>query len=414
MKRVFTLLFLLINAVAYGQDTLNVMFYNLYRFPVMPPANRQTILKDILDSYHPDIFMTCELVNESGADHILNVSLNHQQQRYLRAPFVFTQSDTTDPLQQMVFYNKEKLTLVQQRTYKTTVRDINHYTFLLNTENIAGDSIFIDAFVTHLKSSEGPANRQLRLGMIDTFFNHVEDVPNGHYVLLGGDFNFYSAYNEPAYQKLIATNNPVTMVDPIHMPGKWSNNDSFKAIHTQATRISSEGFGTGGASGGMDDRFDYIMMSQNLEQTGVLQYIQDSYKAYGNNGNCFNNRIDAYDCDGEYPLELRQNLYKMSDHVPIVMQLKTDRHFTSVPQLPVAAGIKFPNGNMVKDFLIIDVNKIRLAANDFAVYNSLGQKMLLKTERNGTFISIDFRNVKPGIYYLICAGKNVSFKIVRM
>ena len=53
------------------------------------------------------------------------------------------------------------------------------------------------------------------------------------------------------------------MADPINTPGSWNNNEDFRGVHTQSTRTSSSGFG-GGAGGGLDDRFDFIMVSQNL------------------------------------------------------------------------------------------------------------------------------------------------------
>jgi hypothetical protein len=415
MNKLFTLFLLCLSLCVYGQDTLNTMFYNLYRFPVMPPVHREYILRDILNSYHPDLFMTAELVNEDGANRILNTSLNSMQPVYLRAAFIATQSDTTDPLQQMVFYNKQKLILLKQQTYPTKVRDINQYTFLLNTEDASSDSVFLEVFVAHLKSSEGPGNRQFRLGMVDTFVKHMENIPSSHYVLFAGDFNFYSAYNEPAYQKIINPGNPIVMVDPIHAPGKWNDNDSFKAIHTQATRISADGFGTGGASGGMDDRFDFIMMSKSLEQIGALQYINGSYKAYGNNGNCFNNRIDAYDCDGPYSLLLRQNLYNMSDHIPVVMQLKTNKRFTGIAAISTPKALTLLNGNIVSDFLYLKMNEaLPYRANDFMLFNNLGQKLNVQQESHGKEIVFDLRHLKAGVYYLKYVGKEAQqFKIIK-
>jgi len=415
MRKLLTLVLVIFCGTSFGQQYINAMFYNLYRFPVQPPANRENILKDILDTYHPDLFMNSELVNEVGADLILNVSLNHNGiSKYARAPFVFTHGDTTDPLHQMVFYNKEKLILLQQLAYPTKVRDINHYTFLLNT---VGDSIYLDAFVAHLKSSDGPANRQLRLEMIDTFVKKLEAVPSGHYVLLAGDFNFYSSYNEPAYQKILDTANAIVMVDPIHTPGKWNGNDSFKAIHTQATRLSSDGFGEGGASGGMDDRFDFIMMSENLEQQGTLRYVEGSYKAYGNNGNCFDNRIDAYDCEGPYPLALRQNLYNMSDHVPVVMQLKVNREFVvGIDDVSMPDAWLLLKGNVVRDFLeITHKGPLAINANEFVLYNNLGQRMYVEIAGDHLTIKIDMRALKPGMYYLHYNGKrNAAFKVLKL
>lgn len=416
MKNVLLLFALFYCFNATGQDTLNVMSYNLYRFPEKPPINRELILREIMNSYHPDVLMTCELMTEDGANRILNTSLNSNSDKYKRAIFVPIQSENSDSLQQMVFYNNEKLTLMQQKTYPTKVRDINHYTFLLNTTDVYSDTVFLEVFVAHLKSSEGAANRQLRSGMVDTFFEKLKSIPKNHHVLFGGDFNFYSAYNEPAYQKLVDTKHAFVMVDPIHMPGKWHDNDTFKAIHTQATRLSTEGFGTGGASGGMDDRFDFIMMSKSLEGNGPLSYIPGSYKAYGNNGNCLNNRVDAYDCDGPYSLALRQNLYKMSDHLPVVMQLKTEKQFAvGINTVTPEAGIVFLSGNMIKNRLILKFND-RQSGNEISICNNLGQvlfKRVIKAD-SGVF-ELDISSFNNGVYYLHLTGKvNGTYKFVKI
>src|SRR5690606_27166827 len=103
----------------------------------------------------------------------------------------------------------------------------------------------------------GAANRQLRLSMVNSFVNALGAVPPDRPVLFAGDFNFYNSDDEPGYQKIIDTTNPIVMVDPIGRPGHWHDNESFSDIHTQATRTSAAGFGIGGATAGMDDRFDF-------------------------------------------------------------------------------------------------------------------------------------------------------------
>lgn len=396
-----TLFFLLLFPVALvAQEPIHVMFYNIYRFPEKPPAHRENILKEIINTYRPDLFMVCELISENGADRILNTALQTPTGDFKRAVFVPTQSDFSDPLHQTVFYNKHKFTLVNQHTYPTTVRDINHYTFVLNALDLNTDSLYLEVFVTHLKSSEGTDNEQLRLGMIDTFITVLHQIPANRHVLLAGDFNFYNAFEEPAYQKITDPANPIVMVDPVNMPGNWHDNEQFKSIHTQATRTSAEGFGVGGATGGMDDRFDFIMMSENFRTDPSLYYVEDSYKAYGNNGNCFNERIDAYECEGSYSLELRQHLHNMSDHTPVVMQLQTSKQFLPVGKIHKQKILAFASSNMAADFITVNIkesSKIRF----LYLYNSLGQlckkQVINTTDRQ---VKLDLTDLTAGFYYL--------------
>ena len=241
------------------------MFYNIFKFPTSLPQNRQFILRDILDEYQPDLFMVCELVSQHGADLILNTSLQNQTDTYARANFVSDTANPSDPLQTMVFYNTRKLTLVNQQTLPTVYRDINHYSFKLNTES--NDPVYLEVFVAHLKSSTGTANQQTRLQMVQQVTNALQNLtqPNTH-VLFAGDFNFYRS-TEPGYQQILNPNNAIKLIDPVNAPGTWQNNAAFSHLHTQSTRVSNSGFGGGansGAGGGLDDRFDFIMMSENF------------------------------------------------------------------------------------------------------------------------------------------------------
>ncbi|MDM1552136.1 hypothetical protein [Empedobacter falsenii] len=54
MKKNLLLLFLILSVSIFSQETLNTMFYNVFKFPNSLPQNRQLILRDILDEYKPD------------------------------------------------------------------------------------------------------------------------------------------------------------------------------------------------------------------------------------------------------------------------------------------------------------------------------------------------------------------------
>jgi endonuclease/exonuclease/phosphatase family metal-dependent hydrolase len=415
MKKIAVLFCVFLCHTVIAQQMINTMFYNIYRFPDNPPAHREQVLKNILDEYHPDLLMVCELVREEGADRILNTSLQTPQFNFARAAFTPTQISFFDPLQQMVFYNRDKLILIGQQTLPTEVREINHYTFILNAADLNTDSAFLEVFVTHLKSSDGAANQVARLHMIDTFVKALELIPQSHHVLLAGDFNFYSAYDEPAYQRILDTSNAVRMIDPIDKPGNWSDNDTFKAIHTQATRISAAGFGSGGASGGLDDRFDFIMMSENLKDAADLSYVAGSYKAFGNNGNCFNERIDHYDCDGTYSLPLRQNLYNMSDHLPVVMQLQTNKHFLAITEPDINNAVSLPAGNIAKDLLHVKLDAASRKGSTLSIYNNLGQviRTIYVTWKSDP-ITIYTGDIPAGMYYLRVTGRfNTTLKFLK-
>lgn len=377
------------------------MVYNLLEYPSANPSNRAVILRDILDEYEPDIFMVCELESEAGANLILNTSLNNEGNNFAMAPFEPSQSGDPDH-QQLIFYRKAMFSLEASEVIPTPVRDINHYTLKLKTADQQTDPVVFEVFVTHLKSSQGTANKQLRLEMVQKFTTKLKTLVPNSFVIFGGDFNLYTQ-SEPAYQELLDPTNAIVMLDPIDRPGSWNNNINFQDIHSQSTRISSGPFGAG-AGGGLDDRFDFIVMSQNMQTDPKLKYIPNTYKSFGNNGNCYDNSINSPDCSGDFSQALRENLYNMSDHLPIVMNFETNKQIVlSINDISAESPIELEN-TLVTDKLNIRLNTNKTENISFEVYNLLGQKLLEFTSESLSFgtnyISIDVSQLTKGIYYL--------------
>ena len=413
MKKIITTLLFCISLVSYSQETLNAMFYNVFKFPNSLPQDRQLILRDILDEYQPDLFMVCELVSEQGADLILNTSLQNQVDSYARANFVADLSKLSDPLQNMVYFNTRKLTLVNQQTLPTVYRNIDHYSFELNVES--NDPIYLEVFVAHLKSSTGPANRQMRFDMVEVVTQELQNLtqPNTH-VLFAGDFNFYNS-TEIGYQQILNPANAIKLIDPINAPGSWQDNASFSYLHTQSTRESSAGFGGGanaGASGGLDDRFDFIMMSENFNTSARFSYVNGSYQAYGNNGNCLNKSVNDATCTGTYSLTLRNNLYNMSDHLPVVMQFQVNEPLAT-QTFDKKSLMWFESSNITDSELIIGIAAETNTSDKLSIYNSLGQMVQIIDITNQSSVIIDASHLKSGIYFVKMQGQSEVLKFIK-
>ena len=411
MRHTFIFLSLLFFSIScFAQNSIKTMFYNVLEFPELNP-NRITLLQDILQDYSPDIFMVCELQSQEGADVILNVGLNSDgNSNYSAAPYFENQSGGGD-LQQALFYRNDMFVLENTEIINTPVRDINKYTLLLNTESQDTNPIRIYAYVTHLKSSQGSANQQLRLSMVEAFVNDTQQLEDDAFVLFAGDFNIYTS-TEPAYLEILDQTNSITMADPINTPGAWNNNEDFRDVHTQSTRTSSSGFG-GGAGGGLDDRFDFIMVSQNMMTNPKLQYKTDSYKAYGNNGNCYNNNINDINCGGVYNQNIRDALYNMSDHLPVVMELETNQEIVilDIPQQIVVQPFSLKS-TLVSDVLTVLSPQWDTQDDSFGVFNTLGQEILnFKTNANTTIK--DISQLAKGVYYITNKSSNQTLKFLK-
>lgn len=406
VKHLIVLVFwLLAGNIATGQETLNVMFYNLLEFPEAPPANRPVILKNILDSYLPDLFMVCELESEQGANTILDTSLQTADNRYARAEFVSNQSHPPTDLQQLVFYNKNKFVLEGQAIITNDIRDINHYQFKLNT---SGEEIYLDVFVAHLKSSSGFENEEKRLEMVLDFTTYLLNIPKDHFVIFAGDLNLYSS-EEDAYQELLDPTNAITLIDPINQPGNWHNQSSFSAIHTQSTRKKNDDFDGFGAGGGLDDRFDFILLSKNFETVSGLRYVANSYAAYGNNENCFDKAVNDPNCTGNYSQSLRDNLYLMSDHMPIVVQLETNATLSLTEEVLKHKLIQFTEGNIIQNKLRLKVDN-QMLNGKISIYNPLGQTITTRTITQEN-MEIDATKMEPGIYFLTVQHNQTRFSL---
>jgi hypothetical protein len=397
MKSIFYIAFLFLSLSLTAQETINTMFYNLLDFPEASPGGRSEILRNIFSDYEPDIFMVCELQSEAGADEILNITLNYNETTYSRSEFVANQSGGGD-LQQLIFFKTNKFSLESSEVITTNVRDINKYVLKLNTVDQQTDPILIHIYVTHLKSSQGSSNQNLRLDMVSEFTADLESLDPSSFVIFAGDFNLYTS-SEPAYQKLLDNTNAITMVDPIDTPGSWHDNDTYQDIHTQSTRINSGPFGAG-AGGGLDDRFDFITISENMTSDPKMKYITDSYKSFGNNGNCFNLDISDESCLGEFNQQLRNNLFSMSDHLPVVMQLETDKEFIlNSSDFSFIEDIVIDN-TLVNDILNITIQNQNASDHSFIIYNTLGQKIKEYNSSNDRYIQLNVSNLSSGLYYL--------------
>ncbi len=390
-----------------SQETFKLMFYNLLNFPDQD-ATKILDLEVILEDYNPDLFMVCELNNQAGADTILS-SLQFINPDYESATFVTNSSDddigNQNDLQNFVYFDSSKFILESQTIVPTLFRDFNHYTFKLNTIDQASNPIFIQVIVCHLKSSSGSTNQDLRKQMVDDLTTYLSSFSSTDYVILGGDLNIYTN-SEPAFVELIDVTNNITFVDPANRVGSWHNNTNYIDVFTQSTRTQT---GLGGATGGFDDRFDFILTSENILTNPDIFYVSNSYQIFGNNGNinCYNQEINSNDCDGiDFNVTIRNALYNMSDHLPVTLELQTSEtlstnNFNTTPAFSIIGS------NIVKDKLLIQINQPALNNTFINIYNIFGQKIVAYKTQNLSLLQLNVSQLTNGIYYVVASNSNL-------
>ncbi len=163
-------------------------------------------------------------------------------------------------------------------------------------------------------------NANSRLIQATSVRNNADALGEGTHIIYAGDFNITSS-NVGMFQQLISSGNGQAF-DPINTLGVWSNNQfigptDIRHVHTQSPAVAGDPIHTeGGASGGMDDRFDFQLVTGEFLDNEGLSYIPNSYRAFGNNGShALDGRITTG--NGASPTVLTA-LLNNSDHLPVV------------------------------------------------------------------------------------------------
>lgn len=151
---------------------------------------------------------------------------------------------------------------------------------------------------------------------------NADQLGEGANVVYMGDFNLYSQ-NEAGYQNLTAAG-PAQAFDPVAL-SSWPNSSVARYL-TQSTRTTS--IGDGGATGGIDDRFDLQLVTNALLDGEGLSYLGPtsaglssllhSYQAFGNDGNTYNQAINSNLSGRSQPAAVLNALHGFSDHLPVV------------------------------------------------------------------------------------------------
>jgi hypothetical protein len=403
----FILCFICFSGVTSAQDTLTIMYYNILNYSPAIPENTQN-LKGIVHYINPDVFAVNEISNDTSAKHILTYVLNTDTLHHYRKTIYNDGPDTDN----MLFYNSDKLSLALQDTIQTELRIIDEYLLYYNDSAYISqhDTVFFDFYVAHLKSSQG--YEQDRLGEIMKLENHWNETPSRKNIFLGGDMNFYND-GESALIELL-TPGLYQMNDPLDSIANWHDNPLYSHIHTQSTRTRQFG---GGASGGLDDRFDFIFVSNDIMQgSNGVRYIPGTYESFGNDGKHLNDSLTALPMNPAIPDSLTYYLYNMSDHLPVIM--KTYINFdASIPNYqnkdeedPI---IIYPNPS--KGNLIISIKNMKGEVHlEISSLTGLIKKYYTLIPINDGLSALSIGNLENGVYIarIIINNKYFSKKII--
>jgi hypothetical protein len=386
---------------AFSQDTAKIMGYNLLNYNTGEARN--VYFKKTVAYSSPDILSVCEIVSEAAMNDMLTNVMNAYTPGLYSAGTFLDGPDSDNA----IFYKTSKYTYVSNTPVHTDLRDINMFTLI---HNLSRDTIRI--FMCHLKASSGASNEAQRLSEVNSLRAVTNSFPEGTEFLILGDFNIYRS-TEACYIRMleIEATNDGNFIDNYNLPGVW-NQAQYAPYHSQSTRVRSFG---GGATGGMDDRFDFILNSTALTQEGRIKYISNSLKPFGNDGNHYNDSINQRP-NTAVPDSIADALEQSSDHLPVYGLYKFDVHPNSIRSISEVN----PEGfslyqNYPNPFNPNTVIKYKLGRPNFVnlkIYNSKGNEVasLVNSRQNTGEYKIEFDASKysSGVYYYRLTVNNYS------
>lgn len=285
------------------------MCWNLLNYPATGNESgdstlRHPFYRTVIAHENPDILITEENNSYTGTVWFLNDVMNVHGAVYSKGTF-YNGTDTNNE----IYFRDSLFHFISNTRIYTDLRDINEFKIV----HIAtGDTLRI--YAVHLKASSGSPNDQQRTEEVDSLRKFTNQLPAGTNFIVCGDFNIYGDF-ENAYQNLLQdnVNDDGNFVDPIVMTGTW-HNYAYRAFHTQSTRTASFG---GGATGGMNDRFDMILFSNAINQgSSGIEYVAGSTIAVGNDANHYNQAINVMP-NTAAPVAVINSVYNASDHLPV-------------------------------------------------------------------------------------------------
>lgn len=250
--------------------------------------------------FNPDVLLTQEILGADAAASFLGIlnSASGSSGDYALAPFVNNTngSPTANNGSNAFFYRTSRVDLFGQAAIANTPRQTMRYDVRLKGYRDAANAPELSLYSDHLKSGSGNDDVATRAVETANIRANAATLPAGRAFLLGGDLNVQSS-TRADYQNLVGTGSGAgRFYDPINSPGTWNNSSTFRFIHTQDPV----------GAGGMDDRHDQILISNELRDGRGIEYVGDttkaystttwddpnhSYRAWGNDGTSFNGPI---------------------------------------------------------------------------------------------------------------------------
>ena len=266
MKFIYkTFLIIFITCSLFAQEQIRIAGYNVKRYPAN--NNHGTDINKVLKSIKPTILLTVEL---DGKDAVQQLLANALDSKYKASTEVSITWGTGNEC--AVFYLDSVVTYLGSSMISADTRPIGEFKFVTKTTN---DTFYV--FGVHLKAY--PEETTRRLNSVNSLRNRtVKLKPTDNYVVVG-DFNIFTS-TEPGFQRLIDQTSSGYFIDMLNLNGSWNSNPAFASASTYSPSS-------------LKTRLDMILISQGLKDNGGVDYVDNSFKIFGNDGNHFNKAVNS-------------------------------------------------------------------------------------------------------------------------
>jgi endonuclease/exonuclease/phosphatase family metal-dependent hydrolase len=401
MKKLFFFFLLIVfSTVSLTQERVRVMSYNLHNYP----NNQDADFKKIINQINPDALVVVEMIKQNGVTQFLSNALS---QDFTSVPVQIkgTNSAGNDGNDCAFYYKSSILTLIEYNAISARTRVISKFKMVHNTTK---DTLII--FGVHLKAnsftSDNIENAQKRADAVQSLRNETNLYNSRTNFLVCGDFNIFSS-NEAAFQKLIDQTSSGYFIDMFNASGDWSGDPKFSTICTYSTA-------------NLNTRLDMILISQALKDPGGIDYVDGSFKIFGNDGAHFNRAVTTgtntwFLNDPSIGVSLKNAF----DHLPIyadfIFNGTTD--VGSSQNFPVQFELMQNYPNPFNPSTVISYQLPAASYVTLKVYDVLGRELstLINEIKQPGIYHTQFSNLSSnlssGIYfYQLKADKNIQTK----
>jgi hypothetical protein len=297
---------------------------------------RQASARLVLAGLEPDIIVTQELNDAAARDSFLLNVLGVVEPGEWTSAYLDVNGEGMG-----LFWKPAAVTVTNVSAFATSGGPRKVLQCLVKPAGYVNKAGWFRLYSFHLKAGQGGTDsttRRLECTDIRTTLNNVVQTVVGSNFLIGGDSNFYGAW-EGGYLRLTESqaDNDGRCRDYQPITGTWHTNPGYARYHTQAAcNYCPDDAGlvspliVSYSGGGMDDRFDLLLSSYSMQDSSGLDLV--GYVPYGNDGNHYNQDINA---SGNVAVgyDVATALWTMSDHLPVLAVLQLPAKLAAVSRL---------------------------------------------------------------------------------